>query len=76
MLDRVTFRETPESPDIEGALYLSRTAQLWLYFRNGTVHVYSDVDTATWEAFQSAESKGEFVLGLRAHETLVVKKRN
>jgi len=75
MPDRVIFRETPESAELQGVLYLARSQRLWVYFRNGAVHVYFDVDTATWEAFQSAESKEKFVLGLPSYEALVLKKK-
>jgi len=72
--DRVLFRETPESSELQGVMYLARRKRLWVYFRSGAMHVYFGVDAAAWEALQSAESKEQFVLGLPS-PALVVKKK-
>jgi KTSC domain len=75
MPHRVIFRETPESLEIERVVYLPLRQDLWVYFRNGGVNVYFDVDTAIWEAFETIESKEKLIHGLPSYKVLVTKKK-
>jgi len=75
MARRVISRETPQSPEIEGVVYLPLRKDLWVYFRNGGVTVYLDVEEATWEAFDAVESKEAFIHGLPSSKVLVAKKK-
>jgi KTSC domain len=75
MVQRVISRETPGSREIEKVLYLPLRQDLWVYFRNGAVSVYSGVDTAMWEAFEATPSKEQFVHGLTSFQVLVQKKK-
>ena len=75
MAQRVISRETPDSREIEVVVYLPLRKDLWVYFRNGAVNVYLEVDTSAWEAFETAESKEAFVAGLSSHKVLVAKKK-
>jgi hypothetical protein len=75
MQQRVISRATPGSREIEGVVYLALRKDLWVYFRNGAVNVYLEVDAETWDSFEKAESKEEFLHGLRAHKVLVAGKK-
>jgi KTSC domain len=72
---RVISRETPTSRDIEGVVYLAQRQDLWVYFRSGAVNVYLEVDAATWEAFEAADSKDDFVRALRSYKVLFAGKK-
>jgi hypothetical protein len=71
----VISRETPTSREIEIVVYLPLRKDLWVYFRNGAVNVYLEVDAAAWEAFEMADSKEEFVHALRSCQVLVTGKK-
>ena len=75
MVQRVISRETPGSREIEKVMYLPLRQDLWVYFRNGAISVYSGVDTAMWEAFETIESKDEFVHGLTDCKVLLPRKK-
>jgi hypothetical protein len=75
MQQRVISRETPDSPEIEGVVYLPLRKDLWVYFRNGGVSVYFEVDAAMWEAFEKVESKEVFIHGLSSYKVLVNRKK-
>jgi len=75
MPQRVISRETPQSPDIDGVVYLPLRKDLWVYFRNGGVNVYFDVDAALWAAFETVESKEAFIHALPSYRVLVSKKK-
>jgi KTSC domain-containing protein len=72
---RVISRETPTSREIEGVVYLALRRDLWVYFRSGAVNIYSEVDAAMWEAFETAESKEDFIHALRSYKVLVTGKK-
>ena len=71
MQQRVISRETPQSPEIEGVVYLPLRKDLWVYFRSGAVHVYFEVDAASWETFEASESKETFIHALPSFSVLV-----
>jgi hypothetical protein len=71
----VISRETPESREIERVMYLPVRKDLWVYFRNGAITVYSDVDAQAWEAFAAAPSKETFIRSLPSYEVLVTRKK-
>ena len=75
MPQRVISRETPDSHEIEVVVYLPLRKDLWVYFRNGAVNIYLEVDASAWEAFETAESKEAFVHALPSHKVLVAKKK-
>jgi KTSC domain-containing protein len=75
MPQRVISRETPQSPDIEGVVYLPLRQDLWVYFRNGGVNVYFEVDAAMWGAFETIESKETFIHALPSYKVLVARKK-
>ena len=75
MPTRVISRETPQSPEIEAVVYLPLRKDLWVYFRNGGVIVYLEVEAETWEAFDAVESKEKFIQGLPSFKVLVAKKK-
>ena len=75
MLQRVISRETPESSEIEGVVYLPLRKDLWVYFRNGGVSVYFEVDAAAWQTFETVESKEAFIHALPAFKVLVNRKK-
>jgi KTSC domain-containing protein len=72
---RVISRETPNSREIEGVVYLAQRQDLWVYFRSGAVNVYLEVDAAMWEAFETAESKDDFIRALRSYRVLFTGKK-
>jgi len=72
---RVISRETPTSREIEGVVYLAQRQDLWVYFRSGAVNIYFEVDAATWDAFEMAESKEAFIHALRSYKVLVTGKK-
>ena len=75
MQQRVVSRETPESPEIEGVVYLPLRKDLWVYFRNGGVNVYFEVDATMWQAFETVESKEVFIQALPSYNVLVARKK-
>jgi KTSC domain-containing protein len=75
MPHRVIFRETPESFEIQRVVYLPLRKDLWVYFRNGAVTVYFEVDAALWEALEAVESKETLIHGLPSYKVLVTKKK-
>ena len=75
MPQRVISRETPQSSEIEGVVYLPLRQDLWVYFRSGAVNVYFDVDAALWETFETAESKETFIHTLPSFRVLVARKK-
>jgi hypothetical protein len=75
MQQRVVSRETPESTEIEGVVYLPLRKDLWVYFRNGGVNVYFEVDAAMWQAFETVESKEVFIQALPSYKVLVARKK-
>ena len=75
MTQRVISRETPDSREIEVVVYLPMRKDLWVYFRNGAVNVYFDVDAGAWEAFEAVESKETFIHALPSFKVLVTKKK-
>jgi hypothetical protein len=75
MPQRVISRETPSSREIEVVVYLPLRQDLWVYFRNGGVNVYFDVDAAAWEAFETTESKDSFIHTLPSYKVLVSRKK-
>ena len=75
MARRVISRETPQSPEIEGVVYLPLRKDLWVYFRNGAVTVYLEVEEETWQAFDAVESKETFIHGLPSSKVMVAKKK-
>jgi hypothetical protein len=72
---RVISRETPTSREIEGVVYLTQRQDLWVYFRSGAVSVYFEVDATAWEAFETAESKEDFIHALRSYKVLITGKK-
>jgi hypothetical protein len=75
MPHRVIFRDTPGSLEIERVVYLPLRKDLWVYFRNGAVSVYFEVDASAWESFETIESKEAFIHGLPSYRVLVTKKK-
>jgi len=75
MPQRVIARETPRSTEIEAVVYLPLRKDLWVYFRNGGVSVYFEVDAAMWETFETVESKETFIHALPSYQILVPKKK-
>lgn len=75
MLHRVIFRDTPDAREIERVVYLPVRKDLWVYFRNGGVSVYFEVDADAWESFETIESKDTFLQGLTSYKVLVPKKK-
>jgi hypothetical protein len=75
MTQRVISRDTPDSPEIEGVVYLPLRKDLWVYFRNGSVNVYLDVDAETWEAFEAVPAKEPFIHALPSYKVLVTKRK-
>lgn len=75
MPHRVISRETPESREIEVVVYLPFRKDLWVYFRNGAVNIYFDVDAVAWETFEKVESKEAFIHALPSYKVLVAKKK-
>lgn len=75
MPQRVISRETPQSREIEGVVYLPLRKDLWVYFRNGGVSVYFEVDASLWEEFEAVESKETFIHALPSFKVLVAKKK-
>jgi hypothetical protein len=74
-MPRVISRETPDSQEIEVVVYLPLRKDLWVYFRNGAVNVYLDVDATAWEQFETVESKEAFIHALPSCTVLVPKKK-
>lgn len=75
MPHRVIFRDTPESLEIERVVYLPMRKDLWVYFRNGAVSVYFEVDAALWDALETVGSKEALIHGLPSFKVLVTKKK-
>jgi hypothetical protein len=75
MPHRVLFRETPESTEIERVVYLPLRKDLWVYFRNGAVTVYFEVDAAFWEALEAVGPKETLIHALPSFKVLVTKKK-
>lgn len=75
MPQRVISRETPGSREIDVVVYLPLRKDLWVYFRNGAVNVYFEVDAAMWETFETVESKEDFIHALRSYKVLVTGKK-
>jgi KTSC domain-containing protein len=75
MPQRVISRETPDSREIEVVVYLPLRKDLWVYFRNGAVSIYFDVDAAAWETFETVESKETFIHALPSCKVLVAKRK-
>ena len=75
MPHRVIFRETPESLEIERVVYLPLRKDLWVYFRNGAVNVYFEVDAPLWEALEAVPSKETLIHGLPSFKVLVTKRK-
>ena len=75
MPHRVIFRDTPESLEIERVVYLPMREDLWVYFRNGAVNVYFEVDAAFWDALETVGSKETLIHRLPSFKVLVTKKK-
>ena len=75
MPHRVIFRETPESMEIERVVYLPLRKDLWVYFRNGAVNVYFEVDADFWETLEAVRAKETLIHGLPSFKVLVTKKK-
>ena len=75
MPQRVISRETPQSAEIEGVVYLPLRRDLWVYFRSGAVNVYFEVDADKWQAFETVESKESFIQTLTSFRVLVARKK-
>jgi hypothetical protein len=75
MPHRVIFRETPDSIQVERMVYLPLRKDLWVYFRNGAVNVYFEVDASAWETLEAAVSKEVLIHALPSFRVLVTKKK-
>jgi hypothetical protein len=75
MPHRVIFRETPESSEIERVVYLPLRKDLWVYFRNGAVNVYFEVDADFWQTLEAVGPKETLIHALPSFKVLVTKKK-
>lgn len=64
---RSVLLETPESSQVESALWVASLENLIVWFRSGAIYSYNDVDEALFREFQEAPSKGSFIQTLSVY---------
>lgn len=63
------YLESPESSQVESAIYVRSTGNLIVVFRSGAVYAY-EVDEQDWLDYQGAGSKGSFLQTLTVYTKL------